>query len=117
MQFHHYGVEVSNLAESVGFYKNALGFTEETRMVFMGEQIVFLVSEEMRIELISGGVEGTDTTHICFEVNDLHEVMNQMDSHLIMEGPYKLENGWATVFYKGLGGEIIELLQKTGPLK
>ena len=48
---------------------------------------------------------------MCFEVDNLYEVMDQFDSNRKIEGPYKLENGWETVFYEGPNQEVIEFLQ------
>ena len=110
MRFHHYGLEVDNLEESVAFYKKHLGLQEEDRIFFMGEEIVFLAAGDLRIELISNQSEDK-YTHICFEVNDLKEVINQFDGHRKIEGPYKLENGWETIFYEGPNTEVIEFLQ------
>jgi lactoylglutathione lyase len=114
MRFHHYALEVNNLEVSIAFYKNYLGLEEESRMFFMGEEIVFLVSGDFRLELISSPQENGKTTHLCFEVSDLQEVMDQFDGIRKLEGPYKLENGWQTVFFEGPGQEIMEFLQ-VGP--
>jgi lactoylglutathione lyase len=109
-RFHHYGLEVINLRESVAFYKTYLGLQEESRIFFTEEEIVFLGAEDFRLELISHQHEDKKA-HLCFEVNDLRVVMDQFDSNRIIEGPYKLENGWETIFYEGPNNEIIEFLQ------
>jgi len=111
MRFHHYALEVNNVEESVAFYKKYLGLQEESRMFFMGEKIVFLTLGEFRLELISGQQQYDKTTHICFEVGDLDEVISRFDDRRKIEGPYKLKNGWQTVFYEGPDQEIIEFLQ------
>jgi lactoylglutathione lyase len=79
----------------------------------MEEEIVFLASKDFRLELISNQQEKSSvkTVHLCFEVSDLHEVMNRFDCHRKIEGPYKLQNGWETVFFEGPDQEIIEFLQ------
>ncbi|MFJ5717745.1 VOC family protein [Neobacillus sp. NPDC093127] len=111
MRVHHFGLEVNNLEESVAFYKNYLGFQEECRMFFLGEEIVFLALGDFRLELISGRQENDKTNHICIEVFDLAEIINRFDASRKIEGPYKLENGWQTVFYEGHDQETIEFLQ------
>ncbi|WHY86496.1 VOC family protein [Neobacillus novalis] len=111
MRVHHFGLEVNIMEESVAFYKKHLGFQEECRMFFLGEEIVFLALGDFRLELISGHLGNNKTTHICFEVSDLHEVMKRFDDIRKIEGPYKLENGWETVFFEGPEGEIIEFLE------
>ncbi|CAH2716612.1 hypothetical protein BACCIP111895_03799 [Neobacillus rhizosphaerae] len=112
MRFHHYAIEVNNLEESIAFYKY-LGFQTESRFFFMGEEIVFLASNDFRLELISNQQEKSiaKTVHFCFEVSDLLEVMNRFDDIRKIEGPYKLQNGWETVFFEGPDQEIIEFLQ------
>ncbi|ETI69214.1 VOC family protein [Neobacillus vireti] len=111
MRFHHYALEVNNLEKSIAFYQKYLGFLEESRMFFMGEEIVFLILGDFRLELISGHQLSDKTAHICFEVSDLAKVISRFDASLKIEGPYKLENGWETVFYEGPNQEILEFLQ------
>ncbi|WP_286230368.1 VOC family protein [Neobacillus mesonae] len=111
MRFHHYGLEVSNMEESIDFYKKGLGLEVESRMFFMDEEIVFLASPDFRLELIFGTQEAGVSRHICFEVRDLDSVMSRFSGYEVAEGPYKLQNGWQTVFYKGPEGEVIEFLQ------
>ncbi len=110
MRFHHFAVEVENLEESITFYKKLLGLEIESQFSFMDEKIVFLASDDFRLELIANP-EDVKTTHICFEVNNLCEVMNEIDSKQKLEGPYKLQNGWEIVFYEGSNQEIIEFIQ------
>ncbi|NRD77565.1 glyoxalase/bleomycin resistance/dioxygenase family protein [Bacillus sp. BRMEA1] len=109
MRFHHYAMEVRNIEESITFFKNHFGLHEECRLILMEEEIVFLVSDHFRLELIATQQEKNEY-HVCFEVSNLKEVINRF-SHRILEGPYKLENGWETVFIKGADREIIEFLQ------
>ncbi|MEH7107648.1 VOC family protein [Bacillus sp. JJ1764] len=111
MRIHHFALEVSQLEESVAFYKKNLGFHEEGRILFMGEEIVFLKLGDFRMELISGDRPCVPSTHLCFEVECLSEITGLMNRNRLLEGPYKLENGWETVFYSGPDGEIIEFLQ------
>ncbi|THE12097.1 glyoxalase/bleomycin resistance/dioxygenase family protein [Bacillus timonensis] len=108
MRIHHYGLEVRNLEDSVTFYKDDLGFTEETRFVFMEEEIVFLTLGEIRLELIASH---TLNTHICFEVSNLDSIMPSLTSLRKVEGPYQFDNGWQTVFFEGPSKEILEFLQ------
>ncbi|MEH7386654.1 VOC family protein [Bacillus sp. JJ1521] len=108
MKLHHYGLEVSNLEDSVDFYKHFLGFQEEKRFRFMEEEIVFLTLDDFRIELISSN---TINAHICFEVSNLDRIITSLTGLRKIEGPYRLDNGWQTVFYKGPTTEILEFLQ------
>lgn len=110
MHFHHLGIEVPNLEKSISFYQKLFDFEVETRFSFMNEEIVFLASRDFPLELIESQEE-EKTVHICFEVPNLHEVMNQFHCTQKLEGPYKLDNGWETVFYEGPNQEIIEFIQ------
>lgn len=110
MHFHHYGVYVRNLDESIVFYRELLDLKIEARFTFMEEKIVFLSSGDFRLELIETE-EDENTIHFCFEVADLQEVMSRLDEMKKIEGPYQLHNGWKTVFYEGPNLEIIEFLQ------
>lgn len=110
MRFHHYGLVVDRLEESVAFYKKHFRLQEESRFSFMEEDIVFLAAREFRLELISSQ-SAENNTHLCFEVDDLYELMKRFDSNRRIEGPFKLENGWETIFYEGPNKEVIEFLQ------
>lgn len=114
MRFHHFALEVINMEESIAFYKNCLGFQEEGRINFMGEEVVFLVLEDFRLELIpsQGQTQNNQTTHLCFEVNSLNKIMDRLKDFTRIEGPYQLDNGWQTVCYEGPDQEILEFLQK-----
>ncbi|RFB11519.1 VOC family protein [Bacillus sp. HNG] len=110
MKLHHCGLEVSNLEDSVNFYKNHLGFEEEKRLVLMGEEMVFLTLGEFRLELIASH---TLSAHICFEVSNLDRILPMLTGLRKVEGPYQLDNGWQTVFYEGPSKELLEFLQTT----
>jgi lactoylglutathione lyase len=112
MRFHHYGLEVNDLEESVAFYKQHFGLQEESRIFFMGEEIVFMAAKGFRLELIFNQHEKKHA-HLCFEVKDLIEVIDLFEPNRKIEGPYKLENGWETVFYEGPNEEILEFLRVT----
>ncbi|MEH6995240.1 VOC family protein [Neobacillus drentensis] len=114
MRFHHFAIEVKELETSIAFYQKYLGLHEEDRLHFNKENIVFLSNYDLRIELISGGQQNNSQgIHICFEVNNVQEIITIFNEHGIsaLEGPYKLNNGWETVFYEGPDNEVIEFLQ------
>lgn len=117
MRFHHFAIEVKDLETSIAFYQKFIGLHEEGRLLFQDENIVFLANNDFRLELISGGKRPVSQgVHICFKVDTIHEVIKnfQEDGIIAIEGPYKLENGWETVFYKGPDNEVIEFLQIQG---
>lgn len=114
MRFHHFAIEVKDLETSIGFYQKYLGLHEEGRLQFNKEDIVFLANHDFRIELISGGQKNVSQgVHICLEIDSVQEIINTFNQNGIIaaEGPYKLKNGWKTVFYEGPNNEVIEFLQ------
>jgi lactoylglutathione lyase len=114
MHLHHYAIEVKDLETSIAFYRKYLGLQEEARLQFNKENLVFLVNNDFRLELISGGQQPVSQgIHLCLEVDRIKEVIHifNEDGIVALEGPYKLENGWETVFFKGPDDEVIEFLQ------
>lgn len=114
MRLHHYGLEVSDLEESIKFYTDLLGLELESRHTFLGEEIAFLASSHFRLELVCHP-HSTNSAHICFEISDLRQVIDNLGRNKIAEGPYILDNGWETIFYEGPNHEIIEFLQTSPP--
>ncbi|WP_059170569.1 VOC family protein [Bacillus sp. FJAT-27445] len=112
--FHHYAIETSNLAKVLHFYQTVLGFHTEETFYFQGNKIVFLTLGSFRIELAESDEEsnGDGPVHLCFETDGLDNIMEELDQADLtrVEGPYKLENGWRTVFYTGPAGELLEFL-------
>jgi lactoylglutathione lyase len=114
MHFHHFAIEVKDLENSIAFYQKYLDLHEEGRLQFNKENIVFLANNDFRIELISGGQQNlSQGVHICFEVNSVEDIIKTFreDGIFASEGPYKLQNGWKSVFYEGPDNEVIEFLQ------
>ena len=113
MKFHHIGFEVKDLESSKKSFLHHLGFHIEQYMELNGENILFLVNDSIRIELIENdGMEGKGLgqMHICFETDCL-EFPHRFGISVI-EGPLLMENGWISVFTKGRNGEIIEFLKR-----
>ncbi|NDI35282.1 VOC family protein [Chengkuizengella sediminis] len=114
---HHVAIEVSDLSRSIEFYES-LGFIIEQSLDFQGEEMMFLVSGHFRLELyevedICSKSNDDKQMHIAFEVENWNEVLDWITEKKlkITEGPFKLENGWRTIFVKGYDGEIIEFIQ------
>lgn len=110
LRFHHIGLEVEDLVEAISFYTKYFGFSLEKQLKLLDEDIVFLVSDHMRLELVTNPEEKGEL-HICYEVSNIEETMKEMGHNQILEGPYLLENGWKTVFYEGPNKVNIEFLQ------
>jgi lactoylglutathione lyase len=115
MKWHHAGIQVQNLDESIQFYETVFGFQVEQYLMLPGEKIVFLKKGDIRIELIESEefLVSFSSIHISWQVEDIEYWMGTLRDKGLhpAEGPYKLKNGWVTIFYKGLNNEVIELLQ------
>lgn len=119
MRFHHFAIEVKDLETSSAFFKKYIGLHEESSFLFNGEKIIFLKADGFRLELISTTEQSSNNPsfiHLCFEVDSINEVTKRFNENGIfaIEGPYKLENGWETVFYQGPDNEVIEFMQIGG---
>ncbi|MBS4190470.1 VOC family protein [Bacillus sp. FJAT-49705] len=118
MKWHHAGIQVRNLEDSIQFYKRMFDFTIEQYLTLPGEKIAFLKKEDIRIELIESeeSLVAFSSIHISWQVEELEIWMKKLKSKGLYpsEGPIKLENGWVAVFYDGLDNEIIELIQEEG---
>lgn len=112
--FHHFAIETNRLEEVKDFYEKILGFQAEDTIEFQGKKLAFLTLGGFRIELVETDetVSGDGAIHLCFETASLTTMMKKLESAGLekAEGPYKLENGWRTVFYKGMAGETLEFL-------
>jgi lactoylglutathione lyase len=115
MRFHHWALEVNDLTRSQTFYEKYLGFSNQRRVYFDGEEIIFLEHDGFRLELYQGKSVGevSKRTHFCFEVDNLAEKMREMQERELepFEGPFTLDNGWKTIFYLGPDKEVIEFLE------
>jgi catechol 2,3-dioxygenase-like lactoylglutathione lyase family enzyme len=115
LKVHHFGIEVSNLEESISFYINILNLEVGSKFQFMDEEIVFLSGNGLLIELIKRNLPTMKltSTHLALEIENLEEMISHFKSKGLVpvEGPYQLSNGWKTVFYEGIDGEILEFLE------
>ncbi len=109
MKLHHIGVEVESLDRAKEFYVKLFQMEEEHQLRFMDESILFLKNNDLRIELVENN-QASGEYHICFQVENLATWLQHVPSSS-MEGPYKLDNGWVTVFFQGPNGEMIEFLE------
>ena len=69
MRFHHLGLEVLSIDDSLGFYCRCLQFELEQVLLLGGEKIYFLTNGGLRLELVES--KEAPNMHICFEVKDL----------------------------------------------
>ncbi|TCZ70946.1 VOC family protein [Paenibacillus albiflavus] len=116
MRMHHIGIDSSDLARSLAFYQDIIGFDLVERMELMGEELVFLQLGSTRLELIvtkEGHIRANSHIHLAFEVDSLFQIMEQLvrKDIKILEGPQTLENGWRNLFVQGPDGEWIEFIE------
>ncbi|NRG44867.1 VOC family protein [Bacillus sp. CRN 9] len=121
MKWHHAGIQVRNLEDSIQFYVSVFDFKIEQYLSLPGEKIAFLKKEDVRIELIEleGFPAPFSSIHLSWKVDDIEEWNNKLrdNGHDPTEGPYKLENGWVAVFYRGIDNEVIELIMESNDSK
>ncbi|WP_335869578.1 VOC family protein [Bacillus sp. 2205SS5-2] len=112
MNIHHIGILVENIEASMSFYLN-FGFEEMSKFRFKGEQIVLMSNGGAILELILE-TKCKNHHHFCLEVESIDHWLTHLAKVNIapIEGPYALNNGWNIVFFQGLDGEVIELLEK-----
>jgi lactoylglutathione lyase len=114
MRVHHFGIVVSDLEVSVQFYKSFLGIQSRQLFSFMDERIVFMEGNGLLIELVSSTESARpSSTHLALQVDNMKKWIKELQNKGFYptEGPYRLENGWETVFYEGPDQEIIEFIQ------
>jgi len=91
MKIHHIGIVVNNIQDSLGEFSKFIKFDETTIPTLIGSQkvnVCFMKIGEIRIEFIEPvGNEspvkkflekGGGFNHICFEVNNLSETINEI---------------------------------------
>lgn len=108
MQFHHVGVEVTDLEASIRFYRG-LGFQLEERMRLSGENIAFLIGGGLRLELVQSlsVSEAGAGFHLAFLAD---EKENPRAWEGAMDAPLLWPNGWRSFFVTGADGEDLELI-------
>lgn len=135
---HHYGVTVSNLDESVAFYRDALGMPEADRAHFDDEafgrfvgledvdvDIAFLDGGGCLVELLeyarppggdaNEGVSNNDVgaAHVCFDVDDVESTYEDLSDDVeFVSRPQTLDNGAKVVYLYDPDGNVVELLEE-----
>ncbi|MGG3625690.1 VOC family protein [Bacillus gobiensis] len=115
MKWHHVGIYVADMYAAEKFYQSMFHFQVEKRLTLDNEDITFLIHGNVRVELIraNDNVLVTNGSHMTWEIENMAEWMRKLRCKGLApcEGPIRLKNGWKTVFYEGLNGEIIELIE------
>lgn len=129
-KINHIGIVVPDIESALGFWQDALGLKLERIEDVQGQKslVAFLPLSESEIELVKptsddSGVakflreRGPGIHHICFEVDDIMEMLSDLKSkgiRLINETPLELEGRkMAFIHPKSAGGVLVELYQLT----
>ena len=114
---HHIGIYVTDLEKSLQFYETILPVETKETLNWNSLELMFLRGEGFVLELIPATLPDSRTTHIAFAVESVETKIMELQQLEITptEGPYKLENGWQTVFYEGPDGEEIEFINVMPP--
>ena len=127
LTFSHVALSCTDPLASERFYRKHFGFTR-ARVIPLGEdQIVFLKSADVYLELFKAtkqapapriGADGPQYPgwrHIAFQVDNVDATLDQMgDEAKITLGPINFDNfipGWRTVWVADPDGNIVEISQ------
>ncbi|WP_409252335.1 VOC family protein [Bacillus sp. SCS-153A] len=116
MRWHHGGIEVTSLKDSVEFYREVFQFEVQSCLRLREEKIVFMSRGPVTIELIENPEiqAGPSSLHFAWEVEDLSWWTDHLEDLGLqpVEGPYCLDSGRTVIFYKGPDGEVFELVSR-----
>lgn len=135
---HHYGVTVSDMDESLEFYRDILGMEEVDNLSFASEEfskfvgvpevdvdITFLDADGCAVELLeynnppggnaNEGVSNNDdgAAHFCLEVDDIDGVYEDLSEEVeFLNPPQTLSNGAQVAYMFDPDRNIVELLEE-----
>ncbi|WP_078543075.1 VOC family protein [Litchfieldia alkalitelluris] len=115
MNFHHIGISTASPDETLYFYSTFFGFEEIKRFMFNNELLIFIAHNGFLLEIVhEPSTKTSPTIHIAWEVEDLQGKIIELENKglLPIEGPYRIGK-MLVVFFKGINGEILELVEKT----
>lgn len=116
---HHIGLVVKDLNLSSDFYCKALGFKKGDSYSTETLEILFLERENVTLELIQykdrpyEARKSGPFDHLAFAVNDINAAIENLKSLgiTINESPRLSPMGNKIVFFNGLDGERLELVE------
>ncbi len=122
MAYDHGAFRVKNLEEAIQFYTDKLGF----KLLFsvdseqFGERGVFLEYNGARLELIETiGVpyhpvipERPYCPHLCFEADDMDEVIHMLRKHdiKILDGPNEIPGSERWLYFMDMDCNVLEYI-------
>lgn len=133
---HHYGITVSDLDESIAFYRDVLGmelldrfsmdpaaFSDLLGAETTGAEVAFLDAGGIRLELeahtnadrsVGDLTDPADVgvPHLCLAVEDIHEVYETRSEIDFLSPPGSASDSGATiVYFRDPDGNLIELIE------
>jgi lactoylglutathione lyase len=116
MTMDHAAIRVSNLEDSLAFYRDVFGYEPVERFersdavsdTFVG------IGDDAAIQLVEadGPVEPTDGGHLGLSVADVDAAVAGLDDEIVHRGPETLEDlGVRIAFVEDPDGYVIELLE------
>ena len=121
----HTRMRVNDIESTIHFYVNALGLTEDRRMVSpRGAQLAFLKvpgsEEEIELCQMPEGAPAVqvqpDLMHLAFEVEDLTKFSEDLKQkgYELSDGPTPTSSGSMIAFIDAPEGYEVELIEKAG---
>ena len=126
-RFAHVALNCSDVAAMIEFYSRHFNFTLARRLpIGEGKEIVFLKSEEIRLELFpvegpasaaekDGPASAGTLRHIAFQVEDVDAQISSMGAAArVTLGPLDFDAfipGWRTAWLSDPSGHIVEITQ------
>jgi len=119
----HVGIMVSDMDESVAFYKNLLGFDIRIRVNNGQKELVFLTHSglpKFEIELIRD-IQSTDfyseyglVNHLAFVVENMDKTIESFKRKGVIFQSDKPKEGIGrkTIRFKGPNGEVLQLVEE-----
>jgi glyoxylase I family protein len=128
MTFSHIALNCKNMSATERFYTKHFGFRRARVIPLGADQIVFLKSGAMYLELFSaagaapgsapekdGPSYGGSFRHIAFQVDNVDQTLTAMGGDAqVSLGPLSFDDfipGWRTVWVKDPDGNIVEISQ------
>ena len=128
MTFSHIALNCKNMSATERFYTKHFGFRRARVIPLGADQIVFLKSGTMYLELFSaagaapgsapekdGPSYGGSFRHIAFQVDNVDQTLTAMGGDAqVSLGPLSFDDfipGWRTVWVKDPDGNIVEISQ------
>lgn len=138
MEFHHYGVTVSDMDKALEFYRDRLGLDVTNQLSLDGEEfrtfvdvenaaadITFLDAGTCAIELLeytnpdsndaNAGVTSNDTgaSHICLAVEDITSVYDDLTTdYEFISPPQTLENGAQVANMYDPDNNVVQIIEE-----